>query len=198
MFGKKSSNPNCGLVSDGFDRYFWMGSYQPALRKRRPSQDVRLMNPSTEPEPDTISTASFWRNWSSGKISHVILMPVSCSNSGIAGRMISLVQSWLLTRKRSCLPLYRFQSKPACAPAGAGSDTAHPIMVAHVSAIPPSTTLRVHVAMRFLPMRSATEFWSGLMAHGPGSEQAYASRRLGATRRTPAHGWRKLPASVFG
>jgi len=36
------------------------------------------------------------------------------------------------------------------------------------------------------------------MAHGPGSEQAYASRRLGATRRTPAHGWRKLPASVFG
>src|SRR5215470_10370441 len=47
-------------------------------------------------------------------------MPVSCSNSGRAGRMISLVQSWLLTRKRICLPLNRFQSNVPWAVTGDG------------------------------------------------------------------------------
>src|SRR5215831_10548646 len=125
VFGKKSSNKNCGLVRAGFFTYFSMGSYQPAFRKRSPSQEVRLMKPSTEPEPDTISTASFWRNWSSGKISHATLMPVSCSNSGSAGRMISLVQSWLLTRKRICLPLNRFQSNVPWAVTGDGAADIH-------------------------------------------------------------------------
>src|SRR5262249_50111865 len=48
VFGKKSSNANWGLVRAGLVTYFSMGSYQPAFRKRSPSQDVRLMKPSTE------------------------------------------------------------------------------------------------------------------------------------------------------
>ena len=71
-----------GGVSVGSSRNLLIGWYQPAFQNCRFSTWVEEWKPSTPPEPPVISTTSFCRPWTSGRISYLTFIPVSDSNSG--------------------------------------------------------------------------------------------------------------------
>src|SRR5215831_18852738 len=80
--GTMSFQSKSGGVSVGSSRNLLIGWYHPAFQNCRFSTWVDEWNPSTPPEPPVISTTSFWRPWTSGRISYLTFMPVSDSNSG--------------------------------------------------------------------------------------------------------------------
>ena len=81
--GRMSFQSKSGGVSVGSSRNLLIGWYQPDFQKRRFSTCVDEWNPSTPPEPPVISTTSFCRPWTSGRISYFTFIPVMDSNSGM-------------------------------------------------------------------------------------------------------------------
>ena len=81
--GRMSFQSKSGGVSVGSSRNLLIGWYQPDFQKRRFSTCVDEWNPSTPPEPPVISTTSFCRPWTSGRISYCTFIPVMDSNSGM-------------------------------------------------------------------------------------------------------------------
>ena len=81
--GRMSFQSKSGGVSVASSRNLLIGWYHPDFQKRRFSTWVEEWKPSTPPDPPVISTTSFWRPWTSGRISYFTFIPLIDSNSGM-------------------------------------------------------------------------------------------------------------------
>src|SRR5262245_54723075 len=133
-----SSKSQSAGVSARSCRNRFSGSYQPAFQNRFFSTCSDVKKPSTPPDAEVISTTSFCRAWISGKVSHLIFMPESASNSGMFFSSTS-TQGCLDRIRNSSLPWKRFQLKPW---ARAGVETKGPTAAPATAAAPRPRTAR--------------------------------------------------------